>query len=188
MAGLVQGKRHDFGISSTNCLQRFLDCSQVLLGITLEHTLLDVIKESVLHIGMDEFDPSAWLYLVEHIQKEVHLISHKIRASPEMSLMQKVTSHLRGNLNLKVSPLFVRVVLKCSGDVRTISQQVSKVRSDPMMPLITDSSKSFRTFYFASFYKPERRDSAASQGLGLCPWTILPRHPRTGVCLGSLQI
>ena len=100
MAGLVQGKRHDFGISSTNCLQRFLDCSQVLLGITLEHTLLDVIKESVLHIGMDVFDPSAWLYLVEHIQKEVHLISHKIRVSSEMSLMQQVTSHFRGNLNL----------------------------------------------------------------------------------------
>ena len=147
-----------------------------------------MIKESPLHVGIDEFDFFAWLYLVEHIQKEVHLISHKIRSSPEMSLVQNLTSHFRGNLNLLVSPSFFRVVQKCSVEVRTSSPQVTKVNIDIMLPLTTDSSKIFSTFHFASFYKPEHCDSATRQGWGLDLWTILPRHPQTGACLGSFRI
>lgn len=188
VAGLVQGKRHDVGVSSAHCLQPLLDCIQVLLGIFIECTLLDVIKESPLHVGTDVFDSLAWLYLVEHIQKEVHLISHKIRSSPEMSLMHKLTSHFRGNLNLIVSPFFVRVLQKCRVEVRTSIPQVSEVNIDNFLPFSTDNSKIFNTLHFASFHKPEQRDSANRLEWELNLWTILRSHPLTGACLGSFRI
>ena len=98
-----------------------------------------------------------------------------------MRIVQQLTSHLHGILHVCFPPLFVRVI---PIGVRTCALECIQLSFNPSIPNSADRINIVTTSRCASFYKPERRDSATGQGCGLNR-TFLQSHARTGAVLGS---